>query len=159
VDRRAALVVLWAVFAAAAVGVGFAAAGLVGDPFTAATTDVLDRSPRTGPAAPPPATTSTTPSPGTSSATASPGGGRPPTRSLNTRAGLVSATCQGGLVRLSASPAVGWGIEDIDADPRPEGRVRFERDEDGRVEVRASCAGDVATFTVDDDGEHGGGDE
>jgi hypothetical protein len=33
-DRRLALVTLWLAFAAAAVGVGFAAAGLVGDPFT-----------------------------------------------------------------------------------------------------------------------------
>ncbi|MGZ4610712.1 MAG: hypothetical protein ACXV2H_10695, partial [Actinomycetes bacterium] len=35
-NRRLALVALWAVFAAASVGVGFGAAGLVGDPFTSA---------------------------------------------------------------------------------------------------------------------------
>ena len=41
-NRRLALVALWAVFAAASVGVGFGAAGLVGDPFTSAASPAVN---------------------------------------------------------------------------------------------------------------------
>ncbi|MGZ4590824.1 MAG: hypothetical protein ACXV2I_08555 [Actinomycetes bacterium] len=41
-NRRLALVALWAVFAAASVGVGFGAAGLVGDPFTSAASPAIN---------------------------------------------------------------------------------------------------------------------
>jgi hypothetical protein len=82
------------------------------------------------------------------------------TRSLSSRGGLVSATCRDGLVQLSASPAVGWEIEDIDGGRQREARVRFERsdDGDGRVEVRAVCTGAGPQFELDDDSSGHDGD-
>lgn len=190
---------LWAVFAAAAVGVGFGAAGLVGDPFTdgvgeAAVTDLSagatpepadsagtalpgssptsatgspsgrptgdpDRGGPTGGTdrpAPSGSSPGTTASGSTTRPTASgtrPAGARTVTRTLATRAGIVSARCRLGLVRLGASPAVGWTIKDIDGGPRRVARVRFEEvAEDGsRVEVRAGCVLGRPRFVLDDD--------
>lgn len=91
------------------------------------------------------------------------------TRSLQTRAGVVSATCRDGLVRLGASPAVGWRIADIDPGPAREAKVRFRADED-ELEVNARCADGRPRFGLEadsddsddsdpaDDGS-GGGDE
>src|SRR3990170_9094758 len=139
-DRRFALVAAWALFAAASVGVGFAAAGLVGDPFTdggvaAPAAGGSGGTPSTSPSASPSSPGSTSPQPGGSGTVAD------VTRSVTTRGGFVSGTCRAGLVRLSASPAVGWEIDDLDDEPEREARVRFERvdDGDGRVEVRAGC--------------------
>lgn len=158
------LVALWALFAAAAVGVGFGAAGLVSDPLTGGTSG---QSPVVG------ASVTPSPSPSPSSGEASPGpsvpttgtGGQPASgtgggdaagavrRTLNTRGGLVSAVCRQGFVRLSAAPAVGWEIKDIERRLSREARVRFELSGDGdaRVEVRASCAGGVPGFVLEDD--------
>ena len=177
---RLGLVALWALFAAASVGVGFGAAGLVGDPFTdpgGAQVTLADAgdpgaagdtssAPRLvglavrllpGPA--PSRTRSATPSAtGTSAAAA------PVVRSLTTRGGLVSGSCTRVLVTVSASPTVGWAIKDVDGGPTQEARVRFERtgDGDGRVEVRARCVGGVPRFSVEDgtdnSGPGGGGD-
>jgi hypothetical protein len=157
-----ALVALWAGFAAAAVGVGFGAAGLVGDPFTVGTTGSSGAAQRPAGATAPasPATSSPTAT-GSTSAVPSPTG-QAVTRTLSTRAGLVSAVCQDGLVRLNASPAVGWGISDLDSDRRREARVRFERtdeDEDGRVEVRATCAAGNPAFALAEDDEHSGDED
>jgi len=157
------LVALWAVFAVAAVGVGFGAAGLVGDPFTdgdlstTASSDSPSPSGSVGTPTPtgsssPPATSSPTSSASTSSGTAV-------TRSVITRGGQVSGTCRDGLVRLSAAPEIGWEVDDLDSGARDEARARFERidDGDGRVEVRATCDGGTPAFTVRDDSSgHGG---
>ena len=157
------LVALWAVFAVAAVGVGFGAAGLVGDPFTdgdlsvAASSDSPSPSGSVGTPTPtgsssPPATSSPTSSAGTPSGTAV-------TRSVITRGGQVSGTCRDGLVRLSAAPEIGWEVDDLDSGARDEARARFERvdDGDGRVEVRATCTDGTPAFTVRDDSSgHGG---
>ena len=160
-DRRVVLVALWAVFAAAAVGVGFGAAGLVGDPFTdgdvGTTTSAGGPSPTGSVGTPTPtgssptATSSTGPSGGP--------GGTPVTRSQTTRGGLVTGTCQDGLVRLSAAPEIGWEVDDLDAGARDGARARFERvdDGDGKVEVRATCSGGTPTFTVRDDSSGSGG--
>jgi len=159
VDRRVVLVALWAVFAAAAVGVGFGAAGLVGDPFT-------DVGTSTAAGTPSPAGSAGTPSPTGSaspsrSATSSPRetGSDGVTRSVTTRGGLVSGSCRDGLVRLSVSPYVGWEVDDLDAGARDEARAKFERvdDGDGKVEVRATCGGETPTFTVHNDSSGGSG--
>jgi hypothetical protein len=156
-----ALVALWAGFAAAAVGVGFGAAGLVGDPFTVGTTGSSGSAQRpAGTTAPASPTTSSPTAAGSTSAGPSPTG-QAVTRTLSTRAGLVSATCQDGLVRLNASPFVGWGISDFDNGRKQEARVRFERaeDEDGRVEVRATCAAGNPAFALYEDDEHSGDED
>lgn len=157
-DRRLALVALWAAFAAAAVGVGFGAAGLVGDPFSASAPTVsgsATASPSpSGSSSPPRATT---PQPSRTGGAGS--GDSAVTRTLQTRGGLASATCRSGSVRLSASPAVGWEIKDLDPGPDQEVRVRFEPSEDdnGQVEVRVSCRGGVPRFSLEDDRSgHGG---
>lgn len=169
VNRRLALVAVWALFAAAAVGVGFGAAGLVGDPFTDG--EVGSATAAGSPSSVTPAPASSSPT--GSSAEATPDGTgttkvstpddrqREVTRSVTTRGGFVSGTCRGGLVRLSAAPEVGWAIDDLDSGARAEARVRFERadDGDGRVEVRARCSGGVPRFEVRDDSSgHGSGD-
>ena len=168
---RLGLVALWAVFAAASVGVGFGAAGLVGDPFTDPGGNQVTLADAGGgsDSAAPPASGSTTPAPRrTGSASPSSGGtpvaAAPVVRSLTTRGGLVSGSCTRGLVTVSAAPTVGWSIKDVEGGPTQEARVRFERtgDGEGRVEVRAHCVRGVPRFTVDDrtddSGPGGGGD-
>jgi hypothetical protein len=120
VSRRVTLFALWAVFAVASVSVGFAAAGLVSDPFTDASSSVADvpgpgnglvTAPGDGSTTSPPANGSTSPSPrSTKSAgpsaptTASPSGtasrpstspGTSPGTSPSTRA--ASATVKRGI--------------------------------------------------------------
>jgi hypothetical protein len=150
-DRRWALAGLWALFAAASVGVGFVAAGLVGHPFSDPAGVAA--------AAPPPAgsrPTSVTPTPGpTGSSVSSPrptGAGPEPTvHSVTTRGGFVAGSCRAGLVTVSASPAIGWQIKDVDSGQVVDARVRFEATGgDGRVEVHGWCSGDTAKFSVDD---------
>jgi len=154
-DRRWALAGVWALFAAASVGVGFGAAGLVGDPFSDPAGVAA--------AAPPPAgdrPTSVTPTPGpTGSSVGSPrptgtgdGAGPEPTvHSVTTRGGFVAGSCRAGLVTVSASPAIGWQIKDVDSGQVADARVRFEATGgDGRVEVHGWCSGDTAKFSVDD---------
>jgi hypothetical protein len=183
VHSRLGLVALWALFAAASVGVGFGAAGLVGDPFTdpgGAQVTVADAGDpgaagdTSGPSSPPsssasPSDSSTTPAPSrtrsaTPSATGTTAAAAPVVRSLTTRGGLVSGSCTRGLVTVSAAPTVGWAIKDVDGGPAREARVRFEPtgDGDGRVEVRARCVGGVPHFSVEDrtdnSGPGGGGD-
>ncbi len=202
---------VWLLFAASAVGVGFGAVGLVGDPFAdqladAAAVPVLS-SPRSssnaGPSRPgQSSSTGSTPDPTTtktrgpngtgapvvgdrkSGAGASPSattsGGRDTasassssratgsgssgskasvSRTIVTRGGLVSATCSGDTVKIGASPAVGWQIDEIEGSGSREAKVRFERsdDGDGRVEVRATCAAGSPRFAIEDDSsDHGG---
>lgn len=163
-DRRFALVALWAVFAAAAVGVGFAAAGLVSDPLTDASSGagpVIGASVTADPSTSP-GQASPSPAPSGSGSSGADGSSPPETggtdragavrRTINTRGGLVSAVCRQGLVRVSAAPTVGWEIEDIERRLRPEARVRFEQsgDRDTRVEVRTSCVGGVPRFVLED---------
>ena len=157
------LVALWAVFAVAAVGVGFGAAGLVGDPFTdgdlSTTASSASPSPSGSVGTPTPTGSSSPPATSSPTSSASSTGGKAATRSVTTRGGLVSGTCRDGLVRLSAAPAIGWEVDDLDSGARDEARARFERvdDGDGKVEVRATCTDGTPAFTVRDDSSgHGG---
>jgi hypothetical protein len=151
VNRRLALVLLWLACAVAAVGVGFAAAGLVDDPLTqsVAVQPATDLEPTDDPSTP---SASASPSPGGTPTSEQPAASSV-TRSLSTLGGLVSATCAQDRVRLAASPALGWEIDDLDAGFRSHPRVRFERSDDGagRVEVRAECTDSgVPSFELDD---------
>ena len=154
------LAALWLVFAAAAVGVGFGAAGLVGDPFTEGDVATSTAGAASGPAGTPvpagtPSPTGSSPSGSAPSSTPPSGSadGRPVTRTQITRGGQVTGTCQDGLVRLGAAPEIGWEMDDLDAGAREEARARFERvdDGDGKVEVRATCVDGTPTFAVRDD--------
>lgn len=159
---RLGLVALWALFAAASVGVGFVAAGLVGDPFTdpggnqVTLADAGDPGGAGDSSSPSPSASSTTPAPSRkTTATPSTSGtpdAAPVVRSITTRGGLVSGSCTHGRVTVSAAPSVGWEIKDLDGGPAEEARVRFERthDGDGRVELRARCVGGVPRFSVED---------
>jgi hypothetical protein len=155
-DRRWALAGVWALFAAASVGVGFAAAGLVGDPFSdpagvaaAAPPPAAGGRPTSNtPAAGPTGSSASSPRPtGTGDAT----GPEPTVRSITTRGGFVAGSCRAGLITVSASPAIGWQIKDVDHGQVADARVRFEATgSDGRVEVHGWCSGDTAKFSVDD---------
>jgi len=159
-DRRLALVAAWVLFAVASVGVGFGAAGLVGDPFTdGGVTAPAASGSGDGPGtSTPTSSTSPTPSASPSSTTSTVADVQ---RSVTTRGGFVSGTCRSGLVRLSASPALGWEVDDLDDEPERQARVRFERvdDGDGRVEVQASCVGGTPHFAVEDDSSGPGSDD
>jgi hypothetical protein len=168
VHSRLGLVALWALFAAASVGVGFGAAGLVGDPFTDPGGDQVtlgDPGDSSSAGTSSPSDTGSPSSSPSRSATPRASAATPVIRSLTTRGGLVSGSCTRGLVTISAAPTVGWAIDDVDGGPTQEARVRFERtgDGDGRVEVRAWCAGAVPRFSVEDrtdnSGPGGGGDD
>lgn len=167
-NRRLALVALWGLFAAAAVGVGFAAAGLVGDPFTEPTGARVAASAGTTPA--PTTITPTTPAPATTSGrprnhhggqSPSPTTSRPAAtttrpeqpvvRSLTTRAGLVSGSCRAGLVTISAAPAVGWSIDEVSGGPAQDAKVKFRRSGgEGEIEVQARCVSGVPRFALND---------
>jgi hypothetical protein len=164
-DRRWALAAVWALFAAASVGVGFAAAGLVGDPFSdpagvtaAASPPSAGSRPTSGTASPRPTGSSVgSPRPTGTGAAADP---EPTVHSVTTRGGFVAGSCRAGLVTVSASPAIGWQIDDVDGGQVVDARVRFEATGgDGRVEVHSWCSGGTAKFSVDDRsrGEDGGG--
>ncbi|MDQ1601084.1 MAG: hypothetical protein QOD68_2558 [Actinomycetota bacterium] len=164
-DRRWALGAVWALFAAASVGVGFAAAGLVGDPFSdpagvtaAAAPPGAGSRPTSSTASPRPTGSSvSSPRPTRTGATADP---EPTVRSVTTRGGFVAGSCRAGLVTVSASPAIGWQIKDVDHGQVVDARVRFEATSgDGRVEVHSWCSGGTAKFSVDDQtgGDDGGG--
>jgi hypothetical protein len=154
-DRRWALAALWALFAAASVGVGFAAAGLVGDPFSdpagttvAAAPPATDSRP-TGTASPRPTGSSVSSPRATRTGAAT--DAEPTVHSVTTRGGFVAGSCRAGLVTVSASPAIGWQIDDVDGGQVADARVRFEATSgDGRVEVHSWCSGGAAKFSVDD---------
>jgi hypothetical protein len=154
-DRRWALAAVWALFAAASVGVGFAAAGLVGDPFSdpagvaAAAPPAAGSRPTSGTASPRPTGSSeSSPRPTGPGAATDP---EPTVHSVTTRGGFVAGSCRAGLVTVSASPAIGWQIDDVDGGQVGDARVRFEATSgDGRVEVHSWCSGGTAKFSVDD---------
>jgi hypothetical protein len=168
-DRRWALAALWALFAAASVGVGFAAAGLVGDPFSdpagvtaaAAHPPSTESGPTSGTASPrPTGSSASSPRPTRTGAATDP---EPTVHSVTTRGGFVAGSCRDGLVTVSASPAIGWQIDDVDGGQVVDARVRFEATSgDGRVEVHSWCSGGTARFSVEDrsggdDGSRSGG--
>ena len=163
-DRRWALAAVWALFAAASVGVGFAAAGLVGDQFSdptgvsAAAPPSASSRPTSGTASARPTLSSVSSPRPTGSGQAT--GPEPTVHSVTTRGGFVAGSCRAGLVTVSASPAIGWQIKDVDSGQVVDARVRFEATGgDGRVEVHGWCSGGTATFSVDDGsgGDDGGG--
>jgi hypothetical protein len=162
-DRRWAFAAVWALFATASVGVGFAAAGLVGDPFSdpagttaAAPPPAADSRPTSGTASPRPTGSSvSSPRPTGTVAVTDP---EPTVHSVTTRGGFVAGSCRAGLVTVSASPAIGWQIDDVDRGQVVDARVRFEATSgDGRVEVHSWCSGGTARFSVDDRSSGGRG--
>ena len=85
-DKRFALVAVWLVFAAAAVGVGFGAAGLVGEPFERVTGSAGDRLPVVDDVGEPAASQSAEDDPAatpTPTKTASPAGSTGPARGVD----------------------------------------------------------------------------
>jgi hypothetical protein len=158
VPKGVTLIAVWAIFAAAAVGVGFGAAGLVGDPFTSTTTTTAEEGAAVGLGLDDGATAAATPSPsgtvgGSKASSAptrtaqsrSPSGGvtahRSPTTATTVTGehtsvgGYVSAACRDGLVSVSAVPAVGWEVEDRTSGRVSTARVRFEPHEGDGAEV------------------------
>jgi hypothetical protein len=175
-DRRWALAAVWALFAAASVGVGFGAAGLVGDPFSdpgsvTAVAPVTTSTPAPAASTPAPShTRSDRPSPSRTAVphpeTSTPPADQPLVRSVTTRGGYVAGSCRSGLVTVSASPAVGWRIDEVDGGPTEEAEVKFKRSNgEGEVQVKARCAGGDTRFEVEDDHDGqdssgpGGGDD
>jgi hypothetical protein len=141
VRRPVLLTVLWALFAAAAIGVGFGAAGLVGNPFTDTVGDTL------GGQQP---TSSVGSTPGSSPS--------PSTVTRVTRGGQVFASCVGGLVKISASPAMDWQLDRIDQGRLPTASLEFTRSgKDGDVEVSVHCVADRPQFALDDGAPGTGG--
>lgn len=129
--RPALLTLLWALFAAAAIGVGFGAAGLVGNPFTDAVGDTFVGQQ---------STSSVGSTPGSSPS--------PSTVTRVTRGGQVFASCVGGLVSIGASPALDWQLDRIDQGRLPTAGLEFTRSgKDGKVEVSVRCVGGSPRFT------------
>jgi len=163
VGKRIVLLAVWLAFAGLAVTVGFTAVGLVGQPIdelagtgaggVVAPAETAAPTPGASPVTPStPIPDRTTGEPGTPTAS-----GRPPdgavSRTLTTRAGLVSATCRGDALRLGAAPAAGWRVDEVE--PEDGGRkVRFESGR-ARVEVLVTCVGGRPGFAVEDDDRSG----
>jgi hypothetical protein len=175
VPKSVTLTALWVVFAVASVSVGFAAASVVGDPFTdvGATSEAAgladpgnqpvtepDPTNTTDPTSP--ASHTATPSKTPSGSTKSASGSATVKRGIPTRGGYVSATCRGGLVSVGAAPAVWWQVESLTPGRVQTARVRLEPSHDAngeRVEVTASCRGGIPTFIPEySDGGGGGSD-
>jgi hypothetical protein len=145
------LAALWLVFAVASVGVGFTAAGLIEGPLATVA----------GPRAVAAAATTPATAKGPS-ATASAAGPLPSgaTRGIATAGGYVSGVCEGGLIRLSASPEPGWELVELsnsDTEDDPDGLrggdVEFEQAGagTGAVSVEAWCSDGIPTFVVEAD--------
>ena len=169
--KSVTLTALWVVFAVASVSVGFAAASVVGDPFTdvGATSEAGLAEPGNQPVTGPDATNTTdptspashtaTPSKTPSGSTKSASGSATVKRGIPTRGGYVSATCRGGLVSVGAAPAVWWLVESLTPGRVQTARVRLEPSHDAngeRVEVTASCRGGIPTF-IPEYSDGGGG--
>jgi hypothetical protein len=122
--RPFALVAVWVVAAAAAVGVGFLAVSLID----------ASASPSARPTLP-------VASSGTEAADPS----SPPAGEQSTAGGTVYASCVGGTAQLAGAPAPGWTVETAP------GQVEF-RNGGQKIEVRADCASGSPVFTVEDGG-------
>jgi hypothetical protein len=174
VPKSVTLTALWVVFAVASVSVGFAAASVVGDPFTdvGTTSEAADLAgPGNQPVTEPNATKTTdptspashtaTPSKTPSPSTTPSSGSATVKRGISTRGGYVSATCRGGLVSVGAAPAVWWEVESRTPGRVQTARVRLQPSHDAngeRVEVTASCRGGVPTF-IPEYSDGGGGSD
>lgn len=146
--KRFTLVALWALFAAAAVGVGFGASGLVGKPFTSTTAGGIG-------------TADVTDSPTTASPSGSASSAAATVRSTNTPGGFVSASCSGDRVQVSATPATSWQLDDITTGLARTARVKFEPVGDShgqKVTVVARCVDGSPAFTRAVRAARGGGD-
>lgn len=150
--RTAGVVLAWLVAVAVATVVGMVAVGAIGSGIVSSgerplSADEVNRrlaqpsgtAPSAGPGTA--ASTSTPPatpaSQGQPSAATSPPGG--PTRVFGTAGGTVIARCAPGVEVVSATPAQGYRVEDIEPEDGGQ-RVRFESGETG-VEIRLTCAG------------------
>jgi hypothetical protein len=137
--RTAGVVAAWLVAVAAATLVGMAAVGAIGS-------GISDRGPRplgqaeiserlgTSATAPPPATSTTTTAPTTTQTVpaAAP-------EVINTGGGTVLVRCTPDVEIVSATPAQGYRVEDIEPNDGGQ-RVRF-RSGGTRVEIRIHCRG------------------
>ncbi|MGY1632399.1 hypothetical protein ACI784_11905 [Geodermatophilus sp. SYSU D01186] len=135
---------LWTASAAAAVGLGVLAASVGG----------ADASP-----APQPASATASPSSSSSAGAPASAPADPSAGEQVTVAGVVSATCDGGGVALSGTPAAGWWLDDSQ-DP---GQVEFENATQ-ELEVHVACADGTPQFFVegpraDDSGRGRGRDD
>jgi hypothetical protein len=168
--KSVTLTALWVVFAVASVSVGFAAASVVGDPFTdvGTTSEAADLAePGNQPVTEPGATKTTAPTSPAATPSKTPSGSTKTTgvsatvkRGIPTRGGYVSATCRGGLVSVGAAPAVWWQVESLTPGRVQTARVRLQPSHDAngeRVEVTASCRGGVPTFIPEYSDGGGGG--
>jgi hypothetical protein len=183
VPRTVTLVALWVVFAVASVSVGFAAAGLVSDPFTDVGT--ADAASVAGPGArvtvpdstpsasaggqsstpTPSGSATTTPADPTKPSTnpsANPSSGSSTVKGgITTKGGYVSGTCRDGLVSVGAAPALWWKVDSATSGRVRTARVRLEPSKDAngeRVDVTASCVGGNPVFHTDyNDGGGGSG--
>jgi len=156
------LTTVWMVFTASAVGVGFAASGLIEYPRSAAAgphpAGMLVNAPRTSPT---PRSAATPPrQPPSPTVTAQPESPNQPTptpalstRGLSTVGGYVSGTCFAGEIRVSASPNPGWSVTDLSEPGEDSGEVGFARSGNigSIVTVEAWCWGGVPTFAIDVD--------
>jgi hypothetical protein len=123
--RPFALVAVWVVAAAAAVGVGFLAVSLI------------DASAAT-PSQPGLPTVSTTTDAADPSVSAAAG-------EQSTPGGTVYATCVDGTAQLAGAPAAGWTVE------KSADQVEF-RNGSAKIEVRADCSTGSPQFVVEDGG-------
>lgn len=167
----------WLLTAVIATGAGIAVINLLGRPLAGGAGDVISArqaaealaTATVSPASPPPspAPSAPTPSPSTPSASPTPDDTgsatpeatetpRPETTSaapakskvITTRGGSVVARCVGREVTLrSWSPAQGYEIDDVDAGPDDDAKVKFERDDD-EVEIEIRCAASGPVYTV-----------
>jgi hypothetical protein len=126
--RPFALVAVWVVAAAAAVGVGFLAVSLI------------DASAAT-PSQPGLPTVSTTTDAADPSVSAAAG-------EQSTPGGTVYATCVDGTAQLAGAPAAGWTVE------KSADQVEF-RNGSAKIEVRADCSTGSPQFVVEDGGAAG----
>jgi hypothetical protein len=166
--RTSGLAAVWLVCTASAVGVGFAAAGLVEYPRSAAAgphpegvlVAVSRQDPTPGPGAtlespsPRPSTNAPADSARGAPGTLNPSRSSTLTRGLSTAGGYVGGTCSGGEIEVSGSPNPGWTVADLrepGEDEAEPGEVFFVRTGASRetIAVEAWCLGQVPVFAID----------
>ena len=160
--RTAGVLLAWLAAVAAATLAGMVAVGAIGNgiisagerPLSEADVSRLLAASSTTPPAPPSSsigsTVSTVPTSGLSPGQPPTGQSAPPGQSqvFSTAGGTVIARCSPGIEVVSATPAQGYRVKDVEPDDGGL-RVRFETGSGGtRVEVQLTCAAGVPSATT-----------
>jgi len=155
-SRSAFAVVGWLVAAAAATVVGLGAVRVIGEGITGTAASTLTQEEIAEALASPVPSTSLSPTPTASPSGPEPTRTRPAPTTLRPGGSVITAHCEGGLVRIDGVAAPdGYQTVEYDKGPTDEAEVKFDRGSgkghgNGRIEVQITCVDGTPRATTDD---------